>query len=79
MKLRRLLAGIVAAAMTVGMMSCIVLADEAENAPEETSVAQTTETKEKEGKEEGTDCCCYKALQRFSEDRSNCREDLRQC
>ena len=32
MKLKRLLAGIVAAAMTAGMMSCIVLADEAENA-----------------------------------------------
>ena len=52
MKLKRLLAGIVAAAMTVGMMSTLVLADEAENAPEETSVAQTTETKEKETEKE---------------------------
>lgn len=50
MKAKRILAGFVAMAMTMGMMSSLVLADEAENAPEETSVVETTETKEKETK-----------------------------
>ena len=45
MKLKRLLSMLVATAMTVGMMSFTVLADEAENAPEETGVVETTEAK----------------------------------
>ncbi len=51
MKAKRLLAGLVAVAMTMGMMSSLVLADESENAPEETSAVETTEPKEKEAKE----------------------------
>ena len=51
MKAKRLLAGIIAMAMTMGMMSSLVLADESENAPEETSAVETTEPKEKETKE----------------------------
>lgn len=50
MKAKRILAGFVAMAMTMGMMSSLVLADEAENTPEETSVVETTEPKEKETK-----------------------------
>ena len=50
MKAKRLLAGLIAMAMTMGMMSSLVFADEAENAPEETSVVETTEPKEKETK-----------------------------
>ena len=50
MKLRRILAGVVAMAMTVSMMSSLVLADEADSAPEETAAAETAEPKEKEEK-----------------------------
>ncbi len=50
MKAKRLLAGLIAMAMTMGMMSSLVLADESENAPEETSVVEATEPKEKETK-----------------------------
>ena len=50
MKLKRILAGFVAMAMTIGMMSSLVLADEADNAPEETSAVETAESKEKEEK-----------------------------
>lgn len=48
MKAKRVLASFIAMAMTMGMMSSLVLADESENAPEETSVVETTEPKEKE-------------------------------
>lgn len=51
MKTKRILASFIAMAMTMGMMSSLVLADESENAPEETSVVETTEPKEKEAKE----------------------------
>ena len=47
MKMRRIFAGVIAMAMTMGMMSSLVIADEADNTPEETSVVETTETKEK--------------------------------
>ena len=50
MKIKKLLAVIVAMAMTVGMMSSLAFADEAENTPEETDVAETLESKEKEDK-----------------------------
>ena len=50
MKAKRIFAGLVALAMTMGMMSSLVLADETENAPEETGVVETTEPKEKETK-----------------------------
>ena len=50
MKLRRLLAVIIAMAMTVGMTSALVIADEAENAPEEQAAVETTEPEEKETK-----------------------------
>ncbi len=50
MEFKRILAGFIALAMTMGMMSSLALADEAENAPEETSVAETSEHKEKETK-----------------------------
>lgn len=50
MKAKRILASFIAMAMTMGMMSSLVLADESENAPEETSVVETTEPKEKETK-----------------------------
>ena len=51
MKTKRILASFIAMAMTMGMMSSLVLADESENAPEETSAVETTEPKEKEAKE----------------------------
>lgn len=47
MKMRRIFAGVIVMAMTMGMMSSLVIADEADNTPEETSVVETTETKEK--------------------------------
>lgn len=50
MKLKRLLSALVITAMTVGMMSFTALADEAENAPEETGVVETTEPREEETK-----------------------------
>ena len=50
MKAKRILASFIAMAMTMGMMSSLVLADESESAPEETSVVETTEPKEKETK-----------------------------
>ena len=50
MKAKRILASFIAMAMTMGMMSSLVLADESENAPEETSVVEATEPKEKETK-----------------------------
>ena len=50
MKAKRILASFIAMAMTMGMMSSLVLADESENAPGETSVVETTEPKEKETK-----------------------------
>ena len=53
MKVKRMLAGIVAMAMTMGMTSAVVLADETENTPEETSVVETAEPKEKETKGKG--------------------------
>ena len=43
MKLRRLLAGFVAAAMTIGMIPALVLADDTGNEPEETKVVEATE------------------------------------
>ena len=52
MKAKRILASFIAMAMTMGMMSSLVLADESENAPEETSVVETTEPKEKETKKQ---------------------------
>ena len=50
MKVKRILAGFVAMAMTASMMSALVFADETENTPEETSVVETAEPKEKETK-----------------------------
>lgn len=50
MKLKKLLSVFIAMAMTVGMMSSLVLADEAENVPEEAGVVETAEPKEKEEK-----------------------------
>ena len=43
MKLRRLLAGFVATAMTIGMIPALVLAEETGNEPAETEVVETTE------------------------------------
>ena len=50
MKLKRFLSIFVAIAITVCMMSSLVLADEAEAAPEETAAVETSEPKEKETK-----------------------------
>ena len=50
MKLKRLLAGFVVMAMTAGMMSCLVFADESENEPKETTAVETTETEAEEKK-----------------------------
>ena len=47
MKLKRLLAAFVAIAISVSMMSSLVLADEADNAPEETAAVENAESKEK--------------------------------
>ena len=52
MKYKRILASFIAMAMTMGIMSSLVLADETETAPEETSVVETTEPKEKETKKQ---------------------------
>ena len=52
MKMKRLLAGFVAVAMTVGMTPSLVLANIIDYEPEETGVVETTEpeeTKKKEG------------------------------
>ena len=46
MKLKRLLAGFIAVAMTVTMIPALVFADEAENTAEETTAVETTEAKE---------------------------------
>ena len=48
MKVKRILAGFVAMAMTASMMSALVFADETEDKAEETTVEQTAETKAKE-------------------------------
>ena len=48
MKQKRLLAGLIAMAMTVGMMPALVFAEETVEEPAETEVALTTESKEKE-------------------------------
>ena len=48
MNLKRLLAGFVAAAMTVGMIPALVFAEEGSNEPAETEVVETTESKAKE-------------------------------
>ena len=50
MKVKRILAGFIATVLTFGMMSSLLIADEAENTPEETSAVETTEPEEKETK-----------------------------
>ena len=50
MKLKRLLAGFIAVAMTVGMIPTLVFADEAENGTKETAAVEATESKEEEKK-----------------------------
>ena len=52
MKLKRLLAGFIAVAMTAAMIPAMVFADESENAAEETTAVETTEAKEEEKKPE---------------------------
>lgn len=48
MKLKRLLAGLIAVAMTASMLPAVVFADESENEPEQTTAATTTEAEKKE-------------------------------
>ena len=50
MKLKRLLAGFIAVAMTAAMIPAMVFADESENAAEETTAVETTQAKEEEKK-----------------------------
>ena len=48
MKLKRLLAGLVAVAMTASMLPAVVFADEGENETKETAAIETTEPEKKE-------------------------------
>ncbi len=50
MKFKRLLAGFIAVAMTIGMIPALTFADEAENGTKETAAIEKSETKEEEKK-----------------------------